>query len=339
MNALHFRLIYAGLGVIAAVVIYWQYHTYATERDRLDERTRAYAFDIQTRDRAMEERAKLSREMKAFASTTFGTNDDRVTASFRKALNEIIAHFGLIEASVTSSRPVGVKNPAVEARVSEFTKLMNKEQRTAASSPDFYMLSGTLTAKGTLEQGLRVLSTLQVQPWIHRIDGFSLKPVGKEGNRVELTVMLATTYFSDTRLRDGIDDPNWRPVREAEFAAWMPIVVKNMFREPAAPPPAPAVTIAQVNTAPPQSGPTPAPPPPPPAYDEWRVSGMATGTSGPMLMVVNEKTKEWRTIDAGGTILDATFVASRGEVAEITIGAERFSVKTGQRLSERARIQ
>lgn len=339
MKRLHARILWTTAAVVGIGVIAWQYQSYAAERDRLDERIRAYTFDIQTRDRAMEERAKLSRDLKAFAATTFGTNDDRVTASFRKSLNEIIAHFGLIEASVTSSRPIGVKNPAVEARVSEL-RLMNKEQRAAAAGPDFYMLSGTLSAKGTLEQGLRVLATLQVQPWIHRIDGFSLKPVGKEGNRVEMTVMLTTTYFSDSRLRDGAEDPGWRPVREAEFASWMPIVVKNMFREP--PPPAPLpppVTVAQANPAPPPTGPTPPPTAPPPPYEDWRISGMARGKDGPILMVVNDKTREWRTIDVGGMILDARFVAGEGELAEITIGAERFNVRTGQRLSDRARIQ
>ncbi|MGE4198575.1 MAG: hypothetical protein AB7G11_15805 [Phycisphaerales bacterium] len=332
---MHRRIMIAGVFVAVAGVVAWQYRVYAGQRDHLNERIKAYSHDIQVRDQAMEERAKLMRELKAMGATTFGSEEEKVTASFRKALNEMVAHFGLIEASVTSSRSVGVKNPAVEARVREFSKMMNKEQRAAASLPDFLAVSGTLSAKGTLEQALRVLATLQVQPWIHRIDGFSLRPVGREGSRVEMSVMLTTTYFSDPRLREGTDEVGWRPVREAEFAAWMPIVLKNMFREPA---PAAAVAANDAPPPPETSGATAEPPPPPP-YDEWRISGVARGAKGPILMVVNERTHEWRTIDAGGTILDATFVSSQGEVAEITIGQERFAVRTGQRLSERSRIQ
>ncbi len=332
------KVVLGGMLAVAAGVVIWQYRAYVTERDAIDERIRAYTFDIQARDRQMEERARLTRELRSFAASTFGTEEEKVTASFRKSLNEIIAHFGLIEATVTSARPVGVKNPAMDARVSEFARLMSKDQRAIASSADFYAVSGTLSSKGTLEQALRVMSTLQVQPWIHRIDGFSIKPVGKEGNRVEMSVTLTTTYFMDPKLRDNAEDPGWRPVREAEFASWMPIVVKNMFREP--PPPAPAVAV--VATAAPATAaqtPTIAPATPPPPYDEWRISGMARGKDGPTLMLVNEKTREWRTIDVGGTILDAKFVTGEGEVAQIIIGEERYTVRTGQRLSERARVQ
>lgn len=338
MNTTQRRLIIGGVAALAAGVVLWQYMGYAKQREAVEERIRAYTFDIKARDKKMEERARLTRELKAFAATTLGTDEEKVTASFRKSLNEIIAHFGLIEASVTSARSVGVKNPSMEARVSEFSRLMSKEQRAAAGLPDFYSMSGTLTSKGTLEQALRVMATLQVQPWIHRIDGFSIKPVGKEGNRVEMSVTLTTTYFTDAKLREPAEELKWRPVREAEFASWMPIVVKNMFREPAPVAPVVAIATAPTNTETPLVKPA-EPPPPPPEYDEWRISGVARGKDGPTLMLVNEKTREWRTIDVGGTILDARFVTGEGEVAQIAIGDERFTVRAGQRLSERAKVQ
>lgn len=333
MNAMQLRLAVLGGLLVVAGIVGWQYLAYAGERARIDERIKAYSYDITRRDRAMEERAKLRRDLKTFAGSTFGTDEEKVTASLRKSLNEMIAHFGLIEASVSSAKGVGVRNPAAEARVSEFTRA---DQKAAARAADFYEVAATLTAKGTLEQSLRVLATLQVQPWVHRIDGFSLKPAGKERDRVEVSVMLTTLYLTDSGLKESASEPGWRPVREAEFGSWMPIVVKNCFKETA--PPTTAVASAQPPVTPVNTSPSGPPPPPPPPYDEWRISGVASGAKGPILMLVNEKTREWRTIDAGGMILDATFVSNVGEVAEIVIANERYNVRTGQRLSERVKI-
>jgi hypothetical protein len=315
-------------------VVLWKYRGYAKERDALSSRIRDYQVGIATRDREMEERGRVLKEIRRFASTTLGSEEEKITASLRKNLNEMIAHFGLIESSVSSTRPTGVKNPAGEARVAEF---LGKDRANYANTPDFYAVAATVSAKGTLEQAMRMLSTIQVQPWVHRVDGFTLKPNGKERDRVELTVMLTTLFFTDEKLRDKLEDPGWRPVREAEFASWMPIVVKNAFREPP-PPVAPTVAVAAAPPAAPP-GPTPTPPAPPPPYDDWRVSGVVKGKDGPQIMLVNEKTKEWRTLDAGGVVLDVKFVGCAGETAQISIGEEKFTIRSGQRLSERARIQ
>lgn len=326
-------LLFVGVGCVCAVVL-WKYQGYAKERDALSTRIRDYQVGIAARDREMEERGRVLKDLKRFTSTTLGSEEEKITASLRKNINEMIAHFGLIESSVSSTKPTGIKNPAGEARVTEF---MGKDRASFANTPDFYAVAATVSAKGTLEQAMRVLSTLQVQPWVHRIDGFSLKPNGKERDRVELVVMLTTLYFTDEKLRDKLEDPGWRPVREAEFASWMPIVVKNAFREP----PPPAAPRVEVAAAPPPAapGPAPIPPAPPPPYEDWRVSGVVKGKDGPQIMLVNEKTKEWRTLQTGGVVLDVKFLDCSGEVAQIVIGEEKFTVRSGQRLSERAKVQ
>lgn len=325
-------LIFVCIGLVCVAAL-WKYRGYSKERDALSRRIGDYQVGIGSRDREMEERGRAIKDLKRFASTTLGSEEEKVTASLRKNLNEMIAHFGLIESSVSSARPTGVKNPAGEARVAEFS---GKDRANFANVPDFYAVAATMTAKGTLEQAMRVLATIQVQPWVHRMDGFTLKPNGKERDRVELTVMLTTLFFTDEKLRDKLEDPGWRPVREAEFASWRPIVVKNAFREPP-PAVAPKIEVAAAPPAPPP-GPAPVPPVPPPPYEDWRVSGVVKGKDGPQIMLVNEKTKEWRTLDAGGVVLDVKFTDCAGEVAQISIGEEKYTVRSGQRLSERARI-
>src|SRR5258705_119474 len=136
----------------------------------------------------MQDKAKVSRELKKVASTTLGTDEEKVTASLRKALNEVAAHYRLTDTSVTSSRAIGVKNPAGQQGVKEVVEKIPRDQRTA---PDFFAVPATMVGKGTLDQAARTLATLENQPWVHKIDSFSLKPVGKERDRVELTVSLS----------------------------------------------------------------------------------------------------------------------------------------------------
>lgn len=324
------------IGVLAVIgVSVWKYLGYSKARATVDARILDYENWIKARDREMEDRGRILKELRRIGATSLGTEEEKVTASLRMSLNEMIAHFGLIESSVTSVKPTPVKNPAGAAKVAEFVR---KDQKSQSSAPDFYVVAATMSAKGTLEQAMRVLATIQVQPWVHRVDGFSLKPNGKERDRVEMVVSLSSLYFADEKLRESAEPPGWRPVREAEFAAWMPIVVKNAFKEPRPAAPVIAAAPPQAPAAPSGGGPAPVAPTPPPPYDDWRVSGLAKGTGGEQLMLVNDKTREWRIVDAGQTILDATFVRCAGEFAELHIGQEKFTVKSGQKLSDRAKV-
>lgn len=319
----------AGLGLAGL----WQYKGYRARVVALDAEVVRYQTALADRDQVMQDKARVGRELRKAAATTLGTDEERVTAVLRRELNEIVAYFKLADASVTSSRPTAVRNPAGKEGVVEFVDRKRKDLRNQV---DFYVLPATITGKGTLEQATRVLSTLESQPWVHKIDSFSIQPLGKDRERVELTVSLATLYIADPTLieKGALDNPTWSPVSEAQFAAWRPIVTKNVFREPqpeapVAAAPRPAPEPGNVAAAP------PAPPPPPP-YEEWRISGITVGEHGAELMIVNEKTKEWRTLSAGGQVLDVKFVDAAGETARILIGDKEFEVRAGQRLSERS---
>jgi hypothetical protein len=278
----------------------------------------------------MVDKARVSRELKKVAQTTLGTDEEKVTAVLRKALNEVVSHYKLADASVTSARPAALKNPAAQRGVAE---LKDKKWRTLKGAPDFYVLPATINGKGTLDQALRVLATLEAQEWVHKIDSFSIRPLGKERDRVELTVSLGTLYLTEAGgMRPG-ETVSWSPASEAQYATWQPLAAKNVFKEPPAPLAAvpAAAQPASVAAAPP-------PPPPGPAYDQWRVSGITRGPGGPELMVVNLATRQWLTLVAGGAVLDAKFVDAAGETARISIGDKEFEIKTGQTLAERTPV-
>lgn len=338
--------------LVALGVGMWEYRGYAKQRAALVASIGDYRSDIDTRERELEGAARVKRALRTFADTGLGTDELAVSASLRTALNEIVAHYGLADAQVTSAKAVGVKNPAVEAHPAELAK--KKELR----SPDFYAISGTLVGKGTLEQAMRTMATLELQPWVHRIDGFNMKPVGKEHDRVELTIMLTSAFLPEKELRSravGPDQRAWRPVEELESEALrgnnLPsqsdaiaaigttinrVVAKNIFKEPALPAQPPVAH----NDMPPNPGQPEQPPPPPgPTYADWVVSGIARGKDGVELMLVNDKTNEPKSLPVGGQVLDAKFVDGSGEVARIQIGQTMFEVRIGQRLSERKALR
>lgn len=316
----------AGVGMVGL----WQYKSYRAEADAIDAEIARVEKEMAEREESMSDKVQIARELKKASETTLGKDEEHVTALLRKALNEVASHYKLADASVTSGRPAALKNPAAARGVKE---LRDKKWRSAKATPDFYVLPATLNGKGSLDQALRVMATLESQGWVHKIESFSLKPLGKERDRVELTVSLGTLYMTDAAgIRPG-ETVKWSPVSEADYAGWQPLAAKNVFKEPA-----PPVTVAAAPPVAPQPtnvASAPPPPPPPPAYDQWRVSGITMGAQGPELMMVNLQTKAWLSLMVGGVVLDAKFIDASGEIARISIGDKEFEVKTGQVLSER----
>jgi hypothetical protein len=323
-----------GLGAVGGAM--WEYRSYTRRAASLEGEIARYRGAMAERDSTMGDKGKISRTLKKASETTLGTNEEHVSAALRKALNEVVTHYRLADASVTSARPMALKNPAAQKGLAE---LRDRKWKEAKGTPDFYVLPATINGKGTLDQAVRVLATLEAQPWVHKIDSFSIRPLGQARDRVELTVSLGTMYMADAggagvRAGEGV---KWSPVSEAAYAAWQPLVSKNVFAEPPAPAPVAAAAAAPAPAV--ASAPPPPPPPPPaPAYEQWRVTGVTMGAQGPELMVVNLQTRQWLTLLTGGVVLDARFTGAVGETARISIGDKEFEVKTGQALSERTPV-
>ena len=99
----------------------------------------------------------------------------------------------------------------------------------------------------------------------------------------------------------------------------------NPFRIPPPPPEAPPPIAPVVQTA--QA----------PAFDyqQWSVTGVASGNGQKEVWLLNTNTREARTLAVGQSIHDAALIAVRDERAEFQIGEERFAVQIGGNLGDR----
>jgi hypothetical protein len=119
----------------------WEYRGYARQRVALVTRIDEYKRDIDKRERELEGAARVKRALRKFADTSLGVDETAVSASLRTALNEIVAHYGLVEESVTSAKAVAVRNPAVEVHPTELADRKRKDLR----APDFYTIAATVS--------------------------------------------------------------------------------------------------------------------------------------------------------------------------------------------------
>jgi hypothetical protein len=83
-----------------------------------------------------------------------------------------------------------------------------------------------------------------------------------------------------------------------------------------------------------EAAPAPAPTPFAP-YEDWKLTGLAVGRTGPQALFLNLKTGDRLTVLKGGQVLDAVFVEGEGERVTVEIGGKRFEVSVGSTLAAR----
>lgn len=260
---------------------------------------------------ALKDRGRPAATLKAVAATTLGSTEEQVDAALRERLNAIGASSGLSGVQVETSRPDPEATPAGRARI---RGEMGRELRRRT---DFWVVRGSLLGRGTLEQALRALAAVQDQPWAHRVESLSIKPEGKERDRFEFRVGVATMMLPDL-LAPSFVAPAAAMVSETNVFALGPIVAKNVFR----PPPA--------DQAPPRAAPPPGSP-----YMDWKLTGIVDARSGAEAWLHNTRSNERVTLSPGGSVLDLRLVAASGERAVFEAGGKRFEVLNGQTLAQR----
>jgi hypothetical protein len=168
---------------------------------------------------------------------------------------------------------------------------------------------------------MRTFATVRTQPWVHRVESFSLKPEGKERDRFTLSVGVATLIMPDL-LVAGFTPPPVATLSESEALALGLIVAKNVFKQPP-----PDQAVAQ---RPP--GPPPGPPSP---YLDWKLTGVVEAGSRVEAWMHNTRSNERLTLGVGATVADAKLLAAGGERAVFEIAGKRFEVFNGQTLEQR----
>lgn len=316
---------YAAWGVGAAAVLsggYMAYsRLYATPRAALLAEWETARKSIGVYETKLGAAPAVRDGLKALAANTLGDKQDTAEHRFRTTLNSIAEGCGLREIKVDNRDPSQVRNPAGQQ------KLSDRFARTLRAQVDFSVIKGTVRGIGTLDQVLRATAAISAQTWVHRVEGFSIKPIGADRERYELRLSVATMFVPDLAPKSA-PEPARVELTASAGDSWRPIVEKNVFKVPApvvvqaAPPALPPVNIAP-------------PAPPAPSYAEWRLTGVVESPKGAEALLVNVKTNERSTLAVGATVLDAVFESGKGERAVFRIAQDRFEVVMGSTLDQR----
>lgn len=321
------RLLYAGFAIatlVAGVVVYQR--VFAAPQTALQasiDRTTASIFTLQN---LLDDEVEYQRHLRDFAGTTLGGAVDRVQHRLRTGLARAAEVAGLSQVIVDADDPQEVLNPAVSAKgVAPLTK------RALRSKADFELIRGSVQGLGTLEQATRALALLQSQKWIHRVDSFSLRPVGKMRDRYEFRAQVATLFARDLTQTDASEPELSPPTVDLESLARV-VAARAFFTIPDRS--VPVVIAAVPQPATPTEVPVPAaaiflP------YEDWHLTGVMAGRAGVSAIMLNRKSGQSVTLEKGGTVLDAVFVDTRADFAIFEISGKRFEVANGASLASR----
>jgi hypothetical protein len=277
--------------------------------------------------------AKVVRqELKEFASGTLGFKQDQVEHRFNASLRQIGERNGLSRVTVTQRDPERIYNP-----ISRTTLKPEPVRKVLRQTPDMFLLRGTLTGTGTLEQVVKVMGEIDAQPWT-RIDGFALKPVSKTTPTFTIEFDVSSPWTPDL-LKEELDLPALPGERPEAGWAMRAIVARNAFKEaPVAIVSGPEVVAPAPPTAPapPAGEAPPVLPAPPPPYAEWKLTGLVVGrTTGLQAMFSNTRTSQSLTVLRGAKVEDAVLVDGSGETAVLEIAGKRYMVQINHTLAER----
>lgn len=319
------------VGVWLAVAGYAAYRwKYAGPMETLREQIAAERREIDRLTEQVEQRRAVPKQLSDLAATTIGKEEDALKHRFSEGLSRIAERNALRRVVIDSRGPERVASPLKSRENKVETTL-----RRALPTHDFSVLRATLRAEGKLDGVLRALAEVGGQPWVHRIESFAIKPVGKDRESFALTVDAATLWMPDLLTNEPPAPALSASTAESE-AKWTPVAHRNPFRT-ASPPAPPAQT--QVVAAGPTPAPTPAnpvlPPPPPPPYEQWQLTGLAIGASGGQAFLLNTRTGASLTVLMGGVVEDAKLIGVSAEHAVFEIGGQQFEVRLEQTLAQR----
>jgi len=269
---------------------------------------------------AAQKKAGVSRDLQAIVDRTLGGSLESADHRLRTRLNRLAEQSKLQGVSVGtdgSGRPKGTP-----ARVL-FSSASYKPLRDEI---DFVEVEASISGVGALADVVRLITAIEAEPWIKRIDEVRLDP-RDNGARLNVSLRLTTLFLPgrEPKTEQPAQPPN--PELQSRFAA---LVSGNPFRVP--PPPAPP---APPKTEQPAAA---APAPPPFPFGEWALTGVAQGPSGVEAWLRHQPSGQTRVL-APGQALDAMVfhgAARDAEAAEFTLGEQHVIVAVGSTMDQRS---
>ncbi|KAA0216272.1 MAG: hypothetical protein DYG94_05435 [Leptolyngbya sp. PLA3] len=274
----------------------------------------------------MEDWPSIKRELQGFGLTQIGREFDQVEHRLRTSLQDIGERAGLRAVQVSNGPPRAQRTPLDAAR------LRGKLGRELMEAHDFAVVKGTFSGSGSLEQVVRAVAFLQVQPWLHRIERVSIEPRGRERQTFGLDVAFSVAVAPDLCPADAAMPPIVAPGEELVKKAAR-IAERNVFVAPPVQTPKPLVVETPVDPIVP-------PPAVPPAYDRWKVTGLVERrvdgqTLSVEAWVTQTATGERRILRPGEEVLGHVFEWAEGERGYFVFEGRRFVIRQGQTLADR----
>jgi len=264
-----------------------------------------------------QQRPALDARLRGVADRTLGPSAETVDSGLRGRLNRIGEELQLGDLAVsTEAEKDRVPTPAR----SEFTP----SERKLRDQPDFIEVRGMISGEGTLDQAMRLIHRLDVEPWMKRIDLVRLDP-SNTGERVRVLVRL-TTLFVDGVSGKVVPAPSAEAM--SGFARYASFALRNPFRLP--PPPA---------KPPPRVVQKPAPAPTGFPWDQWKVTGRLDGPLGIEACLRNVATNATLMLAPGARISDAEFVRFESDTALFKLADALFFVELGATMDQRRAVE
>ncbi len=260
-----------------------------------------------------QQRPALDAKLRAVVDRTLGASPEVVDSALRSRLNRIGEELRLADLAV-STEPDKERVPT-PAR-SEFTAA----ERSLRDQPDFVEVRGSISGEGTLDQALRLVHRIEVEPWIKRIDQVRLDPT-HTGERVRVLVRM-TTLFVEGAAGQPVGQASGEAI--AGYGRYAALAQRNPFRLP---PPAPPPVVQK-----------PAPPPPSFPWNQWKLTARLDGPLGAEACLRNTATNATLTLAPGGRISEAEFVGFDGTAALFRLAEAQFRVDLGATMDQRVPI-
>ncbi|MFO0961346.1 MAG: hypothetical protein U0625_00415 [Phycisphaerales bacterium] len=278
-----------------------------------------------------ERRPALDARLNGVVQHTLGERLDAVDTALRARLNRIAEETGLGNLLVSTGSAVDRRSPAR----SEMARM--NLPRSMREETDFVELRATLAGEGAVDQVLRLVHRIAVDPMLKRVESVKFDPV-RDGSRVRVTMRLSTIFVP------GREPASLPPAPTAEalagFAKYASLASRNPFRVPA--PPAPTAVAAAPAAAPATDAP-PAPAGTPAAapiegfpYGQWFLTGVIEGPAGTEAWFRNIASGERRALRVQDTIAEFALVGLDADQARIAAGGATYRLRVGDNLEARA---
>ena len=299
------------LGAVATLVFAWLFgagasRVYFQPHETLSSEIASTTERIDRFTSALAKVPGIEKQIESFVNRTLGGDLESVDHRLRARLNRIAEQLELADIVVGTGRAVSRQTPA--------KRRFSRRESELRDEIDFVELSSWVSVTGSLARVLNLADRIEAEPWIKRIDQFTLDPKDN-GETFSATVRL-TTLFLPGREPGERESPPYDLARVERFVS---LVNLNPFRipdieTPISPAPAPADTPGQ-----------------------WVITGIAEGPDGPEVWLLNNSSGAAKILLPGETFENVTLISTQDDRAVFQFQSSQYIILIGGNLNDRSR--